>query len=85
MEGATAFRARLQRQYLGRQAIPLTAHATLRTGLWMRFHCGDRVCDKDDPRHTGHVRAITNGVARILWDNTSWMSEVPLRQLRSLP
>jgi hypothetical protein len=33
--GDTAFRARLQRQYLGQRAIPLTARATLRTGSWI--------------------------------------------------
>jgi hypothetical protein len=83
-ERATEFRARLQRQYLGCSAIPMTARATLRTGSWMRFHCGDRVCAQDDPRHTGQVRAITNGVARVIWDHTSWMSEVQLNKLRSV-
>jgi hypothetical protein len=27
---------------------------------WVKLNCGDPVCRKDDPRHTGRVIAIEN-------------------------
>jgi hypothetical protein len=29
------------------------------TGGWMKLNCGDPVCRKDDPRHTGSAQPST--------------------------
>lgn len=50
-------------------------------GGWMRFHCGDKVFNKADPRHVGEVTAIRWGVVRVRWDETGWLSDVPVNEL----
>jgi hypothetical protein len=38
-------------------------------GDWMKLNCGDPVCRKDDPRHTGRVIKIEHGSdVTIKWD-----------------
>ena len=44
-------------------------------GGWMKLNCGDPVCRKDDPRHTGRV--IEVGISanlKIKWDGTASIS-----------
>jgi hypothetical protein len=54
----------------------------------VKFHCGDRVCDPTDPRHTGRVTGIINTVTvRVQWDDTGWISEAnatDLERVRSM-
>ena len=57
-----------------------------RQGDWSKFHVGDQVFDKADERHLGCIRAIYNSaVAKIAWDDTGWVSEVRLANLRHAP
>ena len=38
---------------------------------WMKLNCGDPVCRKDDPRHTGRVVKIENSSeVTIKWDGS---------------
>lgn len=46
------------------------------------LHCGDRVCDKYEPRHVGRVEAIKWGsVVVVRWQN-GWISELPILWVR---
>lgn len=54
-----------------------------RVADWIRFRCGDVVYDKADPRHVGVVTAVRNGYsARVVWEETGWISWVPLNDLK---
>jgi hypothetical protein len=54
----------------------------MRRGDWMRFHCGDRVYDVEDPVRAGRIEMLTRGMAIVCWDKTNWLSEVELGNLR---
>lgn len=41
-----------------------------------------RVFDKADPRFTGRVLSIVEGVALIEWFDSGWLSQIPVRNLR---
>lgn len=40
-----------------------------------KMHCGDPVCSRESPRHTGRVIAIISGKVRVKWDGTCWISD----------
>ena len=42
---------------------------------------GEIVCDKADPRHLGVVIGFTLGHAIVRWEDTRWISEVPVGSL----
>jgi hypothetical protein len=49
---------------------------------WMKLNCGDPVCRKDDPRHTGRVIAIENGSSvKVKWDGSAWISWEPFSDI----
>lgn len=51
----------------------------------MRLQCGDIVYDVADPRHTGTVEGIRHSYeVKIVWDETGWVSYVPLQKLRKV-
>jgi hypothetical protein len=56
--------------------------ATVRANIARQFSCGDKVCDRADPRHEGTIVAInTQIIATVRWEN-GWRSDIPTEQLR---
>jgi hypothetical protein len=48
-----------------------------------QFHIGDRVYDVADQRHTGRLeRIVWSTIGRVRWDDTGWLSDVPMTVLR---
>jgi hypothetical protein len=57
-----------------------------RVGDWIKLNLGDRVRERDDPRHEGRLEAIRHGtVAVVKWADTGWTSEVPIERLERVP
>jgi hypothetical protein len=56
-----------------------------RVGDWIRFHCGDVVCDMGDERHIGRINSIwSTCLAKVYWIETGWFSIIPLNRLRRM-
>jgi len=56
-----------------------------KVGDWMNLQTGDTVVDLDDERHEGRVDSVRSGYwVTVIWTETGWCSEVPLRRLRRL-
>lgn len=55
-----------------------------RCGDVIPFHCGDRVCDEQDPRHEGRLDAVVQGAfASVTWVETGWRTVgIPVGRLR---
>jgi hypothetical protein len=52
---------------------------------WIRIRCGNKVCDKENPRHVGVVIAVINGsIVRIKWEETGWYSDLVLRDVEKI-
>ena len=43
---------------------------------------GDRVYHLEDERHVGRLRRIDWGEARVEWEETGWLSDLPYDELR---
>ena len=81
-ESLKDFHARMRRI----AGLAIERPVTRRVGSWIKWHCGDRVFDENDPRWIGRIDAISNGViAKVKWDNSEWISYVPLEKLRKAP
>jgi len=44
------------------------------------LHCGDRVRETEG-RHVARLEAISNGFARIRWEDSGWLSDYPTEDL----
>lgn len=49
------------------------------------LHCGDEVQLREDSRHCGNVIAIINGVVRVRWQGTTWISDEKPENLKRIP
>jgi hypothetical protein len=50
---------------------------------WLRLRIRDRVYDIADERHTGRIVGVRwTTEATVRWDETGWLSEVPMTDLR---
>lgn len=47
----------------------------------IKFHAGDWVRLKADPRHYGRVFAVIRGRVRVKWEETNWVSDEDPRDL----
>jgi alpha-D-ribose 1-methylphosphonate 5-triphosphate synthase subunit PhnH len=57
-----------------------------RVGDWIKFHCGDLVCDQGDERHIGEIETIwSTCLAKVRWQDSGWVSIIPLTRLRRAP
>lgn len=48
---------------------------------WIGLNCGDIVHLDDDPRHLGEVSAVSQGMVRVVWQDTKWISDCEIRRL----
>jgi hypothetical protein len=56
-----------------------------RRGDWLQWRIGELVYDVADERHIGKIRSIENSAfARVVWNETKWISIVKLNELRKI-
>lgn len=48
----------------------------MRIGDRIKWSCGDTVCRRDNPRHTGEVKAVLWDITvRVRWHDSRWISD----------
>jgi hypothetical protein len=48
---------------------------------WIKFHCGDIVRKRDNPRHVGRIEAINRGVTAIVKWRNGWIEAIDTNEL----